>query len=182
MHAADRRSDISETPFVIADAMPPIPFLSLARHLFFSLLPVVTFFPGAGRICPCRGKSFSKREALPHGQVPSFEGAVCAADWGSLQLQILAGGGEGRDHLCQLLHHTLIVVLCRSGKLLQLPVELGQIDAARRSHKNFICAGCGASYPAPRPSSALRKVFSAGAQTHVFLSPYSRPARSRKSG
>ena len=32
-------------------------------------------------------------------------------------------------------------MLCRSGKLLQLPVELGQIDAARRSHKNFIVLG-----------------------------------------
>ena len=32
------------------------PFLSLTRHLLPSLLPMVTFLPGAGRICPDQGK------------------------------------------------------------------------------------------------------------------------------
>ena len=32
------------------------PFLSLTRHLLPSLSPMVTFLPGAGRICPDRGK------------------------------------------------------------------------------------------------------------------------------
>ena len=64
---------------------------------------------------------------------------MCIRDsWGSLQLQILAGGGEGRDHLCQLRHHTLIVVLGGFGKLLQLLVELGKVNAAGRGHKDLV--------------------------------------------
>ena len=35
-----------------------IPPFVAARHLFLSLSPAVTFLPGAGRICPDRGKSF----------------------------------------------------------------------------------------------------------------------------
>ena len=58
---------------VIAARCQIPPFVA-ARHLFLSLSPAVTFLPGAGRICPGRGKSFSKREALPHGQAPSLRG------------------------------------------------------------------------------------------------------------
>ena len=39
------------------------PFVA-ARHLFLSLSPAVTFLPGAGRLCPGRGKSSSEREPL----------------------------------------------------------------------------------------------------------------------
>ena len=52
--------------------------------------------PGAGRICPGRGKSSSEREPLAclqalrfscklfrYAKGPIPEGAVCAADWGS---------------------------------------------------------------------------------------------------
>ena len=35
-----------------------IPPFVATRHLFLSLSPAVTFLPGAGRICPGRGKSF----------------------------------------------------------------------------------------------------------------------------
>ena len=41
-----------------------IPPFVAARHLFLSLSPAVTFLPGAGRICPGRGKSSSEREPL----------------------------------------------------------------------------------------------------------------------
>ena len=34
------------------------------RHLLLSLSPAVTFLPGAGRICPGRGKSFLKGRGL----------------------------------------------------------------------------------------------------------------------
>ena len=44
----------------VSHSLDRFPFLSLARHLFLSLSPVVTFLPGAGRICPGRGKSFLK--------------------------------------------------------------------------------------------------------------------------
>ena len=116
----------------------PFPFLSLARHL--------SLFVTCGDISPRRGENLSRpgEVFLNEGGFAArtgslFEGAVCAADWGSLQLQILAGGGEGRDHLCQLLHHTLVVVLCRSGKLLQLPVELGQIELRGEATKILLC-------------------------------------------
>ena len=44
---------------VIAARCQIPPFVA-ARHLFLSLSPAVTFLPGAGRICPGRGKSFLK--------------------------------------------------------------------------------------------------------------------------
>ena len=48
----------------VSHSFDRFPFLSLARHLFLSLSPAVTFLPGAGRICPGRGKSFLKGGTL----------------------------------------------------------------------------------------------------------------------
>ena len=48
---------------VIAARCQIPPFVA-ARHLFLSLSPAVTFLPGAGRICPGRGKSFLSGGAL----------------------------------------------------------------------------------------------------------------------
>ena len=98
--------------------MQPIP-------LFVAGATSVPLFVTCGDISPRRGENLSQpgEVFLKEGGFAArigflFEGAVCAADWGNLQLQILAGGGEGGDHLCQLLHHTLIVVLGGFGKLL----------------------------------------------------------------
>ena len=57
----------------------PIPLFVAARHLFLSLSPVVTFLPGAGRICPGRGKSSSGREPLARLQTLRFsrKASVC---------------------------------------------------------------------------------------------------------
>ena len=117
---------------------------------------MVTFLPGAGRICPGRGEVFLKEGGFAARTSSLFEGAVCAADWGSLQLQILAGGGEGRDHLCQLLHHTLVVVLCRSGKLLQSLVdELGTEGFLRLEEEVILGIACEGTVLATGGSVAL---------------------------
>ena len=47
----------ARTLSVIAARCQIPPFVA-ARHLLPSLLPTATFLPGAGRICPSRGKSF----------------------------------------------------------------------------------------------------------------------------
>ena len=59
---------VSVLALSVSHSFDRFPFLSLARHLFLSLSPAVTFLPGAGRICPGRGKSFLKGGALgsPH--------------------------------------------------------------------------------------------------------------------
>ena len=63
-----------------------IPPFVAARHLFLSLSPAVTFLPGAGRICPGRGKSFlsggafwnlpvSANKAPPSGELAATIGS-----------------------------------------------------------------------------------------------------------
>ena len=59
-----------------------IPPFVAARHLFLSLSPAVTFLPGAGRICPGRGKSFlSGGAGCDHRE--QTERVVAVGDWGS---------------------------------------------------------------------------------------------------
>ena len=119
--------------------MPPIPLFVAGATSVFLFVTCGDIFPRRRENLSRPGEVFLKEGGFAARTGSLFEGAVCAADWGSLQLQILAGGGEGRDHLCQLLHHTLVVVLCRSGKLLQLPVELGQIELRGEATKILLC-------------------------------------------
>ena len=67
-HFTDLALSASGLALSVIAARCQIPPFVAARHLFLSLSPVVTFLPGAGRICPGRGKSFLKGGALgsPH--------------------------------------------------------------------------------------------------------------------
>ena len=80
-----------ETPFVIADAMPPIPLFVAGATSVFLFVTCGDIFPRRRENLSLPGKVFLKEGGFAARTSSLFEGAVCAADWGSLQLQILAG-------------------------------------------------------------------------------------------
>ena len=99
-----------------------IPPFVAARHLFLSLSPAVTFLPGAGRICPGRGKSFLSGGAL----------SVLTGRW--KKAPPFGGAGIEQSEMTERVSHP------RDGTALLIRIKLQKLISLRRSHfKLFFC-------------------------------------------
>ena len=127
---------------ILPEALVPAEGLVDAAGVLTDALFVVDVERGGHVLDDLLGLLFGQKRSLFHNILPSrFYSVTGSFRCNSISLQVLSGGGKGGDHLFQLIHHALVVVLGGSGKILQLLVEHGQVDVPGRCHKDLVVLG-----------------------------------------